>query len=79
LPYLKDIKFRTTDVTGYRVFEVVVSQAAPKNIKVSAVVSETGKMAGAALQCKISYERFVEKINAEARFLEGTAIRGTSR
>jgi hypothetical protein len=66
LPYFKDIKIRTTDVTGYWVFEVGVSQAAPKNIKVSAVVSETGKMAGASLQCKISYERFVEKINAEA-------------
>ena len=43
-----------------------VSQAAPKNIKVSAVVSETGKIAGGALQSMIGYELFVEKIYAEA-------------
>jgi hypothetical protein len=66
LPYFKDIKIRTINVTGHWVFEVGVSQAAPKNIKVRDVVSETGKMAGAARQCKIGHEFFVEKIKAEA-------------
>lgn len=42
-----------------------ISQAAPKSIKVSAVVSETGKMAGNALQAKAGYEIYLNKVNAE--------------
>lgn len=42
-----------------------ISQAAPKTIKVSAVVSETGNMAGNAMQCKTAYDIYVDKLNAE--------------
>ncbi len=42
-----------------------VSQAAPKSIKVSNVVSLTGKMGSNGAQTKVGYEIFIKKINAE--------------
>ena len=42
-----------------------VSEAAPKKIKVSGVISLTGKMAGQGVQLKEAYEILVEKVNAE--------------
>ena len=41
------------------------AQAAPKTIKISNVVSLTGRMSGTATQCKNAYEILVEKVNAE--------------
>lgn len=41
------------------------AQAAPKSIKVSGVISLTGKMSGQGVQLKEAYEILVEKINAE--------------
>ena len=42
-----------------------VSQAAPKSIKVSNVVSLTGKMGSNGAQTKVGYEIFIKKINAQ--------------
>ncbi|MFC1890949.1 ABC transporter substrate-binding protein, partial [Thermodesulfobacteriota bacterium] len=42
-----------------------ISQAAPKSIKVSAVISLTGKMSGQGIQLKEAYDILVEKINNE--------------
>ncbi|MGD9033280.1 MAG: ABC transporter substrate-binding protein, partial [Desulfobacteraceae bacterium] len=42
-----------------------ISQAAPKSIKVSSVLSLTGKMSAMGMQIKPSYEIFVDKVNAE--------------
>ena len=42
-----------------------VSLAAPKSIKVSGVISLTGKMSGQGIQLKEAYEILVEKINNE--------------
>ena len=41
------------------------AQAAPKTIKVSGVISVTGKMAGQGVQLDKAYEILVEKINAQ--------------
>jgi len=41
------------------------AQAAPKSIKVSAVVSETGKFAALANQAKNAYQIYVDKVNDE--------------
>ena len=42
-----------------------ISQAAPKSIKVSGVISLTGKMSGQGIQLKEAYEILVEKVNNE--------------
>lgn len=42
-----------------------VTEAAPKEIKVSGVISLTGKMAGQGVQLKEAYEILVEKVNAD--------------
>ena len=42
-----------------------MSQAAPKSIKVSAVISMTGKMAGNGIQLHEAYEIITKKINDE--------------
>jgi branched-chain amino acid transport system substrate-binding protein len=39
--------------------------AAPDSIKVAGVLSETGNMAGNALQAKTAYEIYIKKVNAE--------------
>ena len=42
-----------------------ISQAAPKSIKVSAVISMTGPMAGNGIQLHEAYQIIADKINAE--------------
>ena len=42
-----------------------ISQAAPKSIKITAVLSMTGKFSGMGEQIKPSYEIAVEKVNAD--------------
>ena len=41
------------------------AQAAPKSIKITAVLSMTGKFSGMGEQIKPSYEIAVEKVNAD--------------
>ncbi|MFC1869210.1 hypothetical protein ACFL0H_13920, partial [Thermodesulfobacteriota bacterium] len=42
-----------------------ISQAAPKSIKISGVISMTGKMAGNGIQLHETYEIITKKVNAE--------------
>ena len=44
-----------------------VLQAAPKSIKVSAVISMTGPMAGNGIQLHEAYQIIVDKINGRPR------------
>lgn len=52
-----------------------ISQAAPKEVKVAAVLSLTGKMSGQGVQLKEAYEILVEKINKEGGvYTAGTGL-----